>query len=110
MRYIWINILLIALFVGTVNAQIQTPSPAEGVCIGYKVIKQPDYMQERLDTLEKRIAELEKIIKDHMDKSKIGGNWEVYFGGKCRPNEGILTDIPCYNKITVLDTKARESH
>ena len=88
------------LFVKIANAEItketlqplyQEPSKV------YGTYYRDDY-ERKIFALEKRIAELEKIIKEHIDKP------HVYFTEgidlfKCKPNEGILTDVPCDDKI-----------
>ena len=59
--FIWISFVIITLFIGTANAQIpQTPYPRVS----------PTNRGE-MDDLQKRIAKLEKIIKEHIDKPHI---------------------------------------
>lgn len=70
----WItSLVIIYLFIsGIANAQTpqQTPLSPYGVCAPASNLN----LYDKIDYLEKRIARLEKIIKEHIDKP------HVYFG------------------------------
>ena len=98
MRYIWINILLIALFVGTVNAQTPQPTPLSP----YSVYAEPSNLNllDKIDYLEKQIAKLEKTIKEHIGKPHVFYSdfpKGTLTNQDCKPR--FLINIPCDDKI-----------